>query len=162
MILTLLMTATLAGDEEALLKKATYSLTEAIQKATPVAKDGVLVSADLEDDNGKAVFVVEFAQDRKVVEVKLDAVTGELLTKEIEDDDKTGIVKACKLPLTRGIEIALQKVPGKATGAEAEIQDEKPVLEIKIFTNGKLVKVKVDAVSGAVLKTKTRKEEEKK
>src|SRR5262249_37375798 len=155
-------TAAGAGDEEALLKKATYSLTEAIRKATPIAKEGVLVSADLEDDHGKAVFVVEFAQEKKVVEVKLDAVTGDLLTREIEDDDKTEIVKACKLPLTRGIEIALEKVPGKVVGAEADIEEGKPYLETKIFADGKVLKVKVDAVTGTVLKIKTRKEEEKK
>jgi uncharacterized membrane protein YkoI len=148
-----------AGDEEALLKKAAYSLTEAIQKATAIAKEGVVVSADLEDDNGKAVFVVEFAHEKKVIEVKLDAATGELLTKEIEDDDKSDVVKACKLPLTRGIQIALEKVPGKVLGAEAEIEDDKPILEMKIFADGKLLKVKVDAVTGAVLKIKGRKAE---
>src|SRR4029453_11286375 len=118
MIVTVLIAATaaLAGDEEALLKKAAYPLTEAIQKATAIAKEGVLVSAELEDDNGKAVYVVEFALDKKVIEIKLDAATGELLTKEIEDDDKSDLVKACKLALTRGMEIALEKVPGKVMG----------------------------------------------
>ena len=162
MILTVLVAAMgLAGDDElaALLKKTTYPLTEAIQKATAIAKDGVLVSADLENQDGKAVYVVEFALEKKVVEIKLDGATGELLTKEIEDDDKSDIVKACKLPLTRGIEIAVEKVPGKVVAAEAEIEEGKPILETKIFVDGKVLKVKVDAVTGAVLKIKGKKSE---
>ena len=100
MILTVLVAAMTAGDDEvaALLKKAAYPLTEAIQKATPIAKEGVLVSAELEDDGGKAVYVVEFAVDKKVIEIKLDAATGELLKKDVEEDDKSDVVKACKLP----------------------------------------------------------------
>ena len=163
MILTVLVAATAAaaGDDElaALVKKAAYPLTEAIQKATPLAKEGVLVSAELEDDNGKAVYVVEFAVDKKMIEIKLDAATGELIKKDVEEDDKSDIVKACKLPLTRGIEIAAARVQGKPVAAEAEIEDGKPILETKIFADGKLLKVKVDAVTGEVLKIKGRKTE---
>jgi len=161
MILTVLVAAMTAGDDEvaALLKKAAYPLTEAIQKATPIAKEGVLVSAELEDDSGKAVYVVEFAVDKKVIEIKLDAATGELLKKDVEEDDKSDVVKACRLPLTRGIEIAVARVPGKLVAAEAEIEDGKPILETKIFADGKVLKVKVDAVTGEVLKIKGRKAE---
>jgi len=163
MILTVLVAATTAaaGDDElaALLKKAAYPLTEAIQKAAPIAKEGVLVSAELEDEDGRAVYVVEFAVDKKVVEIKLDAATGELLKKDVEEDDKSAVVKACKLPLLKGIEIAAAKVPGKLVAAEAEIEDDKPILETKIFAGGKLLKVKVDAVTGEILKIKGRKAE---
>jgi uncharacterized membrane protein YkoI len=163
MILTVLIAASAAaaGDDEvaALLKKAAYPLTEAIRKATPIAKEGVLVSAELEAQDGRAVYVVEFALDKKVIEIKLDAATGELLKKDLEDDDKSDVVKACKLPLAKGSEIATAKVPGKLVAAEAEIEDDKPILETKIFADGKLLKVKVHAVTGEVLKIKGRKSE---
>jgi uncharacterized membrane protein YkoI len=162
-ILTVLIAASAAaaGDDEpaALLKKAAYSLMDAIQKATPIAGEGVLVSAELEDQDGKAVYVVEFAVQKKVLEIKLDAVTGELLKKDIEDEDKSDIVRACKLPLVKGIEIAVAKLPGKLFAAEAEIEDDKPLFETKILVDGKLLKVKIDAVTGAVLKIKGRKSE---
>lgn len=163
MILTVLIAAWAAGegDEEvaALLKKAAYPLTEAIQKATPIAKEGTLVSAVLEDRDRRAVYVVEFALEKKVIEIQLDAATGELLKKDLEDDDKSDVVKACKLPLAKGIEIALAKVPGKLVAAEAEIEDDKPVLEAKIFADGKVLKVKVHAETGEILKVKGRKSE---
>jgi uncharacterized membrane protein YkoI len=159
MMLTVLIAvaAGLAGDEEALLKKAAYPLPEAIQKATAVAKEGVVVSAELDEVDGKAVYIVEFAHEGKVIEVTLDAATGDLLTKVSEEDDKSDVVKACKITLSKGIAVALEKVSGKLLKAEAELESQKAVIEVKIFADGKAHKVKVDAVTGEVLSVKSKK-----
>src|SRR5262249_35146939 len=153
------MAASRTGDDKiaALLQKTAYPLTEAIQKATAIVKEGVLVSADLEESEGKAVYIVEFAQDKKVVEIKLHAATGELLTKEIEDDDKTAIVKACKVTVAKGIVIATAKVPGKVVNVDSELEDGKPVIEVKVFADGKVQKVKIDGATGEILSVKSKK-----
>lgn len=141
---------------EGLLKRSAYPLGDAVKKAMEVARKGTIVSIELEEEDGKAVFSVDIAQDRKTLEILLDAGTGELVEKTIEDDDQESVADACKIPLGRAIELALEKVAGRAYAAEAEIEEGKPVLEVKILGDGKVHKVKVDAVTGAVLKVKSR------
>ena len=54
--------------------------------------------------------------------------------------------------LAAAIESALKKVPGgEALAAEIEIENGKPLIEVKIFSHGKLYEVEVDATTGAVL-----------
>ena len=153
-----------ADDQElqALLKKSAYPLSEAVKKAFDIAKDGVVLSAELEEEDGKAVYSIDVAQGRKTLEIVLDAETGELVEKVIEDDDQESLAKACKITLGRAIEIAREKVPGQVYAAEAEIEDEKPTLEVKIVGDGRVHKVKLDPATGEVLKLKSRKIEEKK
>ena len=149
-----------AEDPASLLKKTGYSLAEAIAKASKESGGSSVVVAELEEGaNGKALYAVEFAQGAKVLEVKLDARTGELVKKEIEEEDRSAVVKACKVPLGQALETALQKVPGQAFAAEARIEHEKPEIEVQILSEGKIYKVEIDGVSGAVTKVKTRKTE---
>ena len=162
MILTVLIAA-LAGlvdddDTAKLLKKAKYPLTEAIGKAADLAKEGVLVSAELDDEDDKVVYIVEFAVGSKIVEITLDAATGDLIKKATEDEDQSEVVRAAKIPLSRGIEIAVAKVPGKVVAAEVEVEDGKAAIEVKVFAADKKVqKIKIDAVTGNVLSVKAKK-----
>lgn len=148
-----------ADDQEleSLLRRSGYPLGEAVKKALEIAKTGVVVSAELEEEDGKAVYSIDVAQGRKTLEIVLDAKTGELVEKTIEDDDQESLATACKISLGRAIEIALEKIPGQVYAAEAEIEDEKPVLEVKLVGDGKVHKVKLDPATGAVLKIKARK-----
>lgn len=159
MILTVLLAALMADDKEleGLLKQAAYPLSEAVRKALEAAKGGVVLNAELEDEDGKAVYSIDIAQEKKTVEVVLDARTGELIKKGVEDDDQSDLAKACKITLAQALQISMQKVAGQVVAAEAEIEDDKPILEVKIFGDGKVQKVKVDAVTGEVLKIKARK-----
>lgn len=141
---------------ERLLRQSAYPLTEALAKALEAAKGGVVLNAELEDEDGKAVYSVDVAVENKTVEVVLDAKTGELLKKDIEDDNQSRLAKACKVTLAQAIGTSLQKVAGKVYAAEAEFEDDRAVLEVKILGDGKVHKVKVDAASGEVLKVKSR------
>jgi uncharacterized membrane protein YkoI len=158
---TLLAAALLspADDQEleGLLQRSSYPISDAIKKALEIAKTGIVLSVELEDEDGKAVYSVDIAQDRKTMEVVLDAKTGELLKKVVEDDDQESLAKACKITLTRAIEIAKEKVTGQVFAAEAEIEDEKPILEVKLLGDGKVHKVKIDPATGEVLKVRSRK-----
>lgn len=149
---------TTAGDREleGLLKRSAYPLGDAIAKALEIARTGVVLSAELEEEDGRAVYSVEIAQGRKTLEVVLDARTGELVEKALEDDDQDSLAGACKISLARAIEIAKAKVSGQAFAAEAERDDDKPVLEVKLLGDGKVHKVKIDPATGEVLKVRSR------
>jgi uncharacterized membrane protein YkoI len=152
----------LAGADEdpaSLLKKTGYTLAEAIAKAGPHSGGGTAVVAELEEEEGKVIYTMEFAQGDKIVEVNLDAKTGELVKKETENEDKSAIAGACKVTLTRAVESALQKVPGLAFSASGELKDGKPEIEVQIVAEGKLIKVVIDGATGAVIKVKTHKAE---
>jgi uncharacterized membrane protein YkoI len=146
-------------EKESLLKRSTYSLGDAVKKALEIAKTGAVLSVELEDEDGKAVYSLDVAQGRKTLEIVLDARTGELVEKKVEDDDQESLARACTVPLGRAIEIALGKVSGQAYAAEAEMDDEKPVLEVKVklLGDGKIHKVKIDPATGDVLKVRSRK-----
>lgn len=144
-------------ETEGLLKRSAYPLGDAVKKALEIAKTGVVLSVELEDEDGKAVYSLDVAQGRKTLEIVLDARSGELVEKKIEDDDRESLARACRIPLGRAIEIALEKVSGRAYSAEAEMEDEKPVLEVKLLGDGKIHKVKIDPATGEVLKVRSRK-----
>ncbi len=149
-------------DPGKLLKDVGYTLVEAIQKSTAIAKEGTVLEAGLENEDGKVVYYVEFAQEKKVLEISLDAKTGDVVKQETEDEDKSDVAKACKVTLSQAIATALQKVPGQAMEAEAEVEDGKCRIEVKIFSDGKVYKVELDGETGVVLKVKTKKSGEKK
>ncbi len=73
---------------------AAISLTDAIQKAQ-AAVPGTVVSAELENERGKAVYQVEIASLSKsgeTTEVSVDATNGAILASRVdkEDDDEGG------------------------------------------------------------------------
>lgn len=144
-----------------LLKKAGITLSEAVQKATAIAGQGTVVAVELENEDGKAIFSVEVAQGDKILEVNLDAKTGEKVNTENENEDKSAVAKALKVTVAQAIEAALQKKPGLAFSAEAEVEDGKPEIEVKIWSDGKLFKVEVDGATGVAGAPKAKKSEKK-
>lgn len=145
-------------DPAALLKKTGYSLGDALAKAGKQAEGLPAVLAELEEEDGRLVYSIEFAQGTKILEVNLDAKTGELVKKEPEDEDKSAAARACTVPLSKAVESALQKVPGAAFAAEAALKEGKPEIQVKIVSEGKIHKVLIDGATGAVLKVKSKAE----
>ena len=148
-------------DPAALLRKAGITLSEAVQKAAAIAGEGTVVGAELEDEDGKVIFSVEVAQGDKILEVNLDAKTGEKVNVETEKEDKSAVAKALKIGVGQAIEAALQKKPGLAFAAEAEVEDGKPEVEVEILSEGKIWKVEVDGASGVAGTPKAKKSEKK-
>lgn len=157
--LALALLTTADPDPAKLLKQTGFPLSEAIAKATPLAKEGTVVSAELKQKDGKVVYSIEFAQGDKTLEIKIDAKSGELTEKEIEDKNQSVAVKALKTTLLQAIENALKQVPGQAFDAEAEMVDEKLEIKVKILSEGKEHKVRLDP-SGVVVKDKTKKKKD--
>lgn len=149
------------GDPADLLKKTGLTLSEAIAKATVIAKQGTVVEAELEEEDGKVIYSISFAQGNKVFEVNLDAKSGEQVGTETENEDESATAQALKITVTQAIEAALQKKPGLAFNAAAELEDGKPEVEVKILSEGKVYKVEVDGVTGVAGTPKLKKAEKK-
>jgi uncharacterized membrane protein YkoI len=137
---------------EKLLKEATVTLPEAIEKALPEIKDGSAISARLAEDKGRVLYVVGVAQGTTGVRLYIDAKTKEVVQKIALKKSYAALIAASKLTPAKAIEAALLKVPGKATKVEFELKKGKPIAEVLVFKDGKTFEVKLDAVTGSVLK----------
>ena len=62
----------------------------------------------------------------------------------------SAVAKACKVTLAQAIETALAKVYGQALGAEVELENGKPQIDVKIFSNGKIWEVEIDGTTGVI------------
>ncbi|RMH31891.1 MAG: hypothetical protein D6690_14880 [Nitrospirae bacterium] len=97
MLLTMLIvtpSSLLADQQEAegehraaLVSKATIPIEDAIQVAREQF-DVTVIEAELEEEDGKTVWEIELVtKDGKIMEVHVDAITGEVL--EIEEEQET-------------------------------------------------------------------------
>ncbi|HEX7899045.1 MAG TPA: PepSY domain-containing protein [Planctomycetota bacterium] len=133
------------------LKEAKCTLTEAVEKAGKDLKDVQPISAKLKQIKGKYLWDVRVAQGEKSFRRVLDAKSVEIVEKKNLKSNHAALLASAKVSLAKGIEIALKKVPGKPVTAEMEVENGKPVIEVKVLADGKVFEVEVDAVSGAVL-----------
>ena len=71
----------LGGDDisTAQMSQVKVSITDAIQKSLK-KHHGTVVSADLENEDGRLVYEIEYLNDGKEMEVLVDAVTGEVMS----------------------------------------------------------------------------------
>ena len=84
------------GHVAELAKAAKVPVTDAITTATNAVK-GTIVEAELEKKHDKTVWEVEVLDaDGKVIEVHIDAVTGQIIDKEEKDDKHEGKKKKGK------------------------------------------------------------------
>ena len=137
---------------EKLLKEATVTLPEAVEKALPEIKDGSAISARLAEDKGRVLYVVSVAQGTTGVRLFIDAKTKEVVQKAALKKNYAALVGASKLTIAKALEAAVLKVPGKATRVSFGLKKGKPVAEVMVFKDGKLFEVKLDAVTGSVIK----------
>jgi uncharacterized membrane protein YkoI len=133
------------------LKEAKCTLSEAVEKAGKDLKDVTPVSAKLKQIKGKYLWDVRMAKGEASLKLTLDAKTVELVEKKELKASHAAALAAAKVKFAQGIEIALKKVPGKPVSVELELEKGKAVLEVKVFADGKVYEVEIDAVTGAVL-----------
>ena len=141
-----------ANKPAELINKAKLSLPEAVEKAAPEVKEGSPFFAKLKEVNGKVVYCMTFAQGQSSIKLSIDAATSEVLDKKTEKKDHSKAISASKLSMTKVIEAAVKKVPGKASRANFYLKKGKAMAEVIVVKEGKLFEVKVDAVSGAIVK----------
>lgn len=95
LLISAIVLGTLAGtialaDSGTALAPSAISLTDAIQKAQ-AAVPGTVVSAELENERGKAVYEIEIAslgKSGETTEVVVDAINGAILASHIDKEDQ--------------------------------------------------------------------------
>jgi len=135
-----------------LLKEAKISLPEAVGLALPEIKDGSAISARLREEKSRVLFLVTVAQGETATRLSIDAKTKEIVSKTALNKSYATLVGASKVSMAKAVEIATAKVAGKATKVEFGLKKGKPVAEVLVFLDGKLFEVKLDAVTGSILK----------
>jgi len=135
------------------LKAATFGITEALDKgsAVPEAKGCVPVGIEIEEEDGKIIWSMEFSKGDKILEINFEVTEGSRWPLENEDHDKSAEAKAAKISLKEAIQAATSKVQGQAVEANLLLKESKPIFEVKVFTaKKKVVVISVDGVSGEV------------
>lgn len=153
------------ADARLALDQAKLSLEQAIETALKELPEGKAVEAELELEEGAAVYEVEILAGGKHMMVAIDATDGtvkgvEEEAEETEDEAEceeelaeTGAAQA-KLTLSQALAAALEQFPGgKAFEAEAERKEDKLVFEIELLAaDNRIMEVEVDAATGKVVK----------
>ena len=76
---------------------------------------------------------------------------GESKVRKQDSPKPEKLAAACTLSMSQAIDAALKKVDGKALHCEIELENGKALYEVKVFSNGKLYEVEIDATTGAVI-----------
>jgi uncharacterized membrane protein YkoI len=138
------------------------SLADAARTAEETG-GGRAFEASLEDEDGALVWEISTLKGDALVEYAIDPASGEIVETEEEgflsklsrdDDEEAAALAAAGVGLTEAIAAAEAETGGRAMEAELEAEDQGPVWEVETASaEGGVVKVWVDAGSGAVLKT---------
>lgn len=90
------------------------------------------------------------AHKAKVAKVDKQAMAGNKAAKS-KAMPASKIAGVSATALAKAIETALQKLPGgEALAAEIEIENGKAMIDVKVFSHGKLYEVEIDAATGTV------------
>src|SRR6185503_3205962 len=144
-------------DWEAVLKGATVTLSEAIDKGLKETGDGTVLLAEIEPDGKKTICAMDIAKGKELVAATLDLKDGTVDEKVTASDDQSGTAKEFKVTAKRAIEIALEKTPGKALAVELYVTYLKePTIRVRIWSDGKLKMVVVNGEDGSVIIDKRR------
>jgi len=139
-----------------LLKGVTLSLSDAIDKGMAESGEGTVLFAEFELDGGKVVCAMEFTKGKEVVAATLELKNGRVVDKETSTDDPSARIKDFKVTAKRAIAAALEKAPGQALAVELRTQKEKPVIQVRIWSKGKLKVVVVNGDTGSVIAVEDR------
>jgi uncharacterized membrane protein YkoI len=140
----------MADGTKGLADQATVTLEAAMARAAQEAKDGTIVKAELEKEDGRLVYSFDIAVGTRILELHVDAGDGAIVAREDEAEDKSGLTGA-KVSLADAVKAALAAAPGKAVSAEIEKDGTRRAIEVKVVSNGKTREVEVDAETGAVV-----------
>ncbi|GHI00780.1 PepSY domain-containing protein [Neobacillus kokaensis] len=119
--------------------------------------DGIVEEIELKDRTGKAYYEVEIEKDDQDFDIRIDAKSGEVLvSKDLDDnhEDQEHLSTPNKNLLTaqEAKRIAEDKINGKVVEIEFDDEDGQPAFEVELKTNTGEVELKIDAVTGKILK----------
>ncbi|OLF39154.1 MULTISPECIES: PepSY domain-containing protein [unclassified Psychrobacter] len=151
------------SDEVSVAQAAKVSLKQAVATASKEAS-GSLVSAELDDKDsdaqkGNSVYELEFSTDTTSYEIKVDAMTGEIVTSETEqlvkdDINDYQVQQQAKIKMTDAIDIAEKQTDGRTIEIEFEIDDDEidhpTYYEVKVLKDNQIFELNIDAKTGTV------------
>lgn len=142
--------------EAALVHRAMHSLADAIITAEKRA-NGFATEAELEIENGKAVYEIETVSKFGSFEAKIDADTGIVLEVKPEDsiDIQLAVIEALPLSVQNAIKAAEADTDAKAMEAELDIENGRLVFEVKLASSdGQTTYAIVDAHTAEVQRSR--------
>lgn len=138
-------------DEIRLIRAVDVSLAEAIEKAE-THTSGRAFEAELDDDSFTATFEVEVVVDRRVVDVRIDANSGEILSVRRDDDD---VPEPRATPLAQIVRTAEQSVGGQAYEVSCDDDRFNDHCEVELVTAAnQIYEVVVAGNRGNIIRTR--------
>ncbi len=149
---------------QTLLDKTLIGKDKAIEIALEKSEGGTVAEFELDQDDGRYEYEIQIKKDGMEYEVKIDAMTGEVLKFESDNDDDYDDVDVVSSAIQqtldseligkdKAIEIALEKSGGGiVVEFELDQDDGRYEYEIQIKKDGMEYEVEIDAVTGEVLK----------
>lgn len=116
---------------------------------------------ELKKDDGRDIYEIEFTADSKKYEYQIDAATGKVLKKE-SDKNSSGSSSSAKISESKAKEIATKKAgvsDAKFTKCELEEDDKGSVYEIEFTSGSKKYEYKIDAVTGSIISSDSKKDD---
>ncbi len=138
-------------DWEAVLKEATLTLSESIDRGLKEVGEGTVLLAEIEPDGRRAFCAMDIAKGKEVVASILDLKDGKVLAKEAASDDQSKLVRRFKVTAKAAIEAALKEAPGQALAVELLTNKGKPIIRVRIWSNGKIKVAAVNGQDGSVI-----------
>lgn len=106
---------------------------------------------DLDMYRGRAVYEIELFDDKQEYEIRVDAVSGEIISRKSEYDDELPRIAA--ISLQQAIATAERELGGKVVDAEREGRSSGLVYEIKLVKeDGSRIHADISAEDGKVLR----------
>lgn len=126
---------------------------EEIETVAGVSDTVSMLSYKLESSDSKTEYVVILSNGKKLV---IDARTGEILSEEDTDVSSYSSTAPINLSLNEAYTLAASRYSSPIKEIEFEIEDDKATYKIEYLDGSK---VEIDASTGSVVKSETKKEE---
>ncbi|UCE63126.1 MAG: PepSY domain-containing protein [Nitrospirota bacterium] len=147
------MSANQSGEMPAKVPVPKITMQEALKTATDIVP-GRVVEAELEDEDDISFYEIEIiSSDGMVVEVQVDANSGQIIKQAREGE-------VAYITVEEAIKSAEEFLRWHAVEVELEEEDGKAVYEIEMVNNlGDKQELEIDALSGKVLEPEPKKSE---
>jgi uncharacterized membrane protein YkoI len=136
------------------------NLAKAVQIALQQVRDGQPVEAKADIRRGEDIFEIKLLSGNRMVEIDVDAKTGEVVRVEKERvrqeqlDDLRKAVAGAKISVADAIALAQKQVQdGQPFEASVQFQGGKGIIDIDLLSQGKVKQVEIDAATGQVKST---------
>ncbi len=158
------------ADEIRVAQAAKISLKQAIDIASKQAS-GILTEAEFDDDDsdsqsGGGVYELEFSDGNTEYEIKVDAITGQVVDLDTDSVDSSNVNKynvqqQAKIKIMDAIKTAEKQTSGRVLGIEFEndrdYADHATYYEVKVLKDNQIIELNIDADTGAVFANKFKK-----